>query len=473
MFDKKITVVITSYNSEKYIKDSILSVLNQTYKNFELIIVDDGSKDNSKKIINFFKRRDKRIKTFFFKRNIGSAAFARNYAIKRSRGSYISFLDADDIWLPTKLEIQINHLNRYTIMSSTLCTYIDKKGNLYSGFFTKYARKFIQNIIFKLGLKGLYVYNPFILSSVIIKKNILTKYYFDEDIFTIGVEDLKLWLNILSNNSINQISLVNSFQVKIRRRNDSMNINYTQASTRAVYVISNFFLLNKDYKNFYLFLLGILFRALKVLYKLFYSKLNKFFSYIAIFLFSFYFIFFVSPFPWYIGKNLVNYDNFYGEALVILSGNGDKDYINTGYQKRYLDAKILLKQNNYKKIILIGRDQEIPEYEILRSLIVFDGFDKNNIIILTQVGSTSGNLELIYTKLSEEKITSFNFLTAPYHTKRCALIWKKNNYNINMFVANNIDNPLTLKKWNYSFNELKVIFYEYSATLYNKLRNKL
>jgi uncharacterized SAM-binding protein YcdF (DUF218 family) len=169
----------------------------------------------------------------------------------------------------------------------------------------------------------------------------------------------------------------------------------------------------------------------------------------------------------------VNYDNFYGEALVILSGNGDKDYINTGYQKRYLDAKILLKQNNYKKIILIGRDQEIPEYEILRSLIVFDGFDKNNIIILTQVGSTSGNLELIYTKLSEEKITSFNFLTAPYHTKRCALIWKKNNYNINMFVANNIDNPLTLKKWNYSFNELKVIFYEYSATLYNKLRNKL
>jgi glycosyltransferase involved in cell wall biosynthesis len=66
MFDKKITVVITSYNSEKYLKDSILSVLNQTYKNFELIIVDDGSKDNSKKIINVFKRQDKRIKSFFF-----------------------------------------------------------------------------------------------------------------------------------------------------------------------------------------------------------------------------------------------------------------------------------------------------------------------------------------------------------------------------------------------------------------------
>ena len=473
MFDKKITVVITSYNSEKYLKDSILSVLNQSYKNFELIIVDDGSKDNSKKIINFFKRQDKRIKTFFFKRNNGSEAFARNYAIKKSRGSYISFLDADDIWLHTKLETQINHLNEYTIMSSTLCTYIDKKGHLYSGFFTKYARKFIQNLVFKLGLKGLYIYNPFILSSVIIKKNILTKYFFDEDKFIIGVADLKLWLDILKNNPINQISLINSFLVKIRRRDDSMNINYTQASTRAIYAISNFFLYHKDYKNFYLFVLGILFRALKVLYKLFYSKLKNFFSYIVIFLFSFYFLFFISPLPWYIGKNLIKYDNFNAEALVILSGNGDNDYINTGYQRRYLDAKILLKQNSYKKIFLMGRDQEMPEYEILRSLIAFDGFDKNNIIILNQVGSTSGNLELIYKKLSDEKIISFNFLTAPYHTKRSALIWKKNNYNIDMLIANNIDNPLSLRRWNYSYKELKVIFYEFIAIIYNKLQNKI
>jgi len=473
MFNKKITVVITSYNSEKYLKESISSVLNQTYKNFELIIIDDGSKDKSRKIINFFKTKDKRIKAFFFKKNIGSAAFARNYAIKKSQGAHISFLDADDIWLEKKLETQVNHLNSNTIMSSTLCTYIDKKGNLYSGFFTKYARKFLQNIIFKLGLKGLYIYNPFILSSVIVKKDILKKIYFDEDKFIVGVEDLKLWLNILRNNPVNQISLINSFLVKIRRRDDSMNINYTQASTRAIYAISNFFLDHKDFKNFYLFVLGILFRTLKVFYKLIYYKLKKIFLLILLFFTFFYFLFFVSPLPWHLSKNLVKYDNVNGEALVILSGNGDNDYINTGYQRRYLDSKILLKQNTYKKIFLIGRDQEIPEYEILRSLIAFDGYDKNNIIILNQVGSTPGNLELLYNKLRDEKIKSFNFLTAPYHTKRCSLIWKKNKYDINMFVSYNIDNPLLSEKWNYSFKELKIIFYEYAAILYNKFQNKL
>ena len=246
MFNKKITVIITSYNSEKYLKQSISSVLNQTYKNFELIIVDDGSRDNSRKIINSFKKKDCRIKTFFFKSNIGLEAYARNYAIKQSRGSYISFLDADDVWLDTKLETQVSYLKKKIIMCTTLCTYIDYKGNQYSSFFTNIARKFIQNLVFKLGLRGLYVYNPFILSSVIIRRDILIKYYFDENKFIIGVADLKLWLNILKNNPINQISLINSFLVKIRRRKDSLNINYTQASTRAIYAISNFFLYHKD-----------------------------------------------------------------------------------------------------------------------------------------------------------------------------------------------------------------------------------
>ena len=82
-------------------------------------------------------------------------------------------------------------------------------------------------------------------------------------------------------------------------------------------------------------------------------------------------------------------------------------------------------------------------------------------------------MELIYKKLSDEKIISFNFLTAPYHTKRSALIWKKNNYNIDMFIANNIDNPLSLWRWNYSYKELKIIFYEFIAIIYNKLQNKI
>ena len=475
MYNKKITVIITSFNSEKYLKESISSVINQTYKNLEIIIVDDGSNDNSKKIINFFKNQDKRIRTILLKKNSGSEAVTRNFGIKKSKGEYISFLDADDIWLPKKLETQVQYMNKSKIMFTTLCIYIDNKGNLYSGFLSKFLRKIIQNFIFRLGLKGLYIYNPFILSSVLIKKKELKKYYFNEYKYIVGVADLKLWLDVLKNNPIDKVTLINSFLVKIRRRDDSININYTQASTRAIYAISNFFLHHKDFKNFYLFVLGILIRALKVLYKLFYFQIRKFFICIFFLLTFTYLLIFISPAPWFLSKQLIYYDNsnINSEVLVILTGNGDSDYINTGYQKRYLDTKILLKKNNYKKIYLIGREQEIPEYEILRSLLAFDGYDKNNIIILYQADSTYGNLQLIYKELTNKKILTFHFLTAPYHTKRSNLIWKKNFIDIEIVVTENIDNPLKNKRWNYSYNEIKVIFYEYFAILLNKLQNKL
>jgi teichuronic acid biosynthesis glycosyltransferase TuaG len=475
MFNKKITVIITSYNSEKYLKESISSVINQTYKNLEIIIVDDGSNDNSKRIISFFQNQDKRIRTIFLKKNSGSEAVTRNIGIKKSKGEYISFLDADDIWLPKKLETQIQYFNKSKIMFATLCKYIDDKGNFYSGFLSNFLRKIIQNFIFKLGLKGLYIYNPFILSSVLIKKKVLKKYYFTEDKYIVGVADLKLWLDILKNNSIHKVTLINSFLVKIRRRNDSMNINYTQASTRSIYAISNFFLYHKDFKNFYLFVLGILFKALKVLYKLLYFQIKRFFICILLLLTFTYFLIFISPAPWFLTKELIHYDNsnINSEVLVILTGNGDSDYINTGYQKRYLDTKILIKKNIYKKIYLMGREQEIPEYEILRSLLVFDGFDKNNIIILKQASSTYGNMQLIYKELTNKKISTFHFLTAPYHTKRSYLIWKKNFFDIEIEISENIDNPLKNKRWNYSYKEIKVIFYECIAIFFNKLQKKL
>jgi hypothetical protein len=88
-----------------------------------------------------------------------------------------------------------------------------------------------------------------------------------------------------------------------------MNINYTQASTRSIYAISNFFLYHKDFKNFYLFVLGILFKALKVLYKLFYFQIKRFFICILLLLTFTYFLIFISPAPWFLTKELIHYDN--------------------------------------------------------------------------------------------------------------------------------------------------------------------
>ena len=103
-----VSIVMPSYNSEKYIKASIESVLNQTYPKWELLIVDDFSTDNTVEIIKTF--RDERIKFFQNEKNSG-AAISRNKALREAKGQWIAFLDSDDLWLPTKLEEQLSFMN--------------------------------------------------------------------------------------------------------------------------------------------------------------------------------------------------------------------------------------------------------------------------------------------------------------------------------------------------------------------------
>jgi glycosyltransferase involved in cell wall biosynthesis len=103
----KVSVIIPSYNHEKYIAEAIQSILNQTYQDFEIIITDDGSKDNTVKIIKSF--TDSRIKLFCFSQNQGAAA-AANQCIAESKGEFIALLNSDDAWVPEKLERQVNFL---------------------------------------------------------------------------------------------------------------------------------------------------------------------------------------------------------------------------------------------------------------------------------------------------------------------------------------------------------------------------
>ncbi|MEX1033943.1 MAG: glycosyltransferase [Cellvibrionaceae bacterium] len=101
-----VTVITANYNGRQYIARAIESVLNQTYQNIEYFIVDDGSTDDSAEIIKQFGRKDSRIKALFLPNNRGVAQ-ARNAGIENSTGEYITFLDADDIWAPEKIEKQV------------------------------------------------------------------------------------------------------------------------------------------------------------------------------------------------------------------------------------------------------------------------------------------------------------------------------------------------------------------------------
>lgn len=103
-----VSIIMPSYNTGAFIAESIQSVLNQTYTNWELIIVDDCSTDNTDEILNMY-LEDKRIRYLKNEKNFG-AAISRNRALREAKGRYIAFLDSDDLWEPEKLRLQLSFM---------------------------------------------------------------------------------------------------------------------------------------------------------------------------------------------------------------------------------------------------------------------------------------------------------------------------------------------------------------------------
>ncbi len=137
MNSRLISIITPSYKSEKFIADTIQSVLNQTYQNWEMIIVDDVSPDNSNKIIEQYVKKDSRIKLIKLEKNSGPAV-ARNKAIEEAKGRYIAFLDADDLWKSEKLEKQIKFMQENNL-AFTYGSYdlMDENGKGLGTFITK------------------------------------------------------------------------------------------------------------------------------------------------------------------------------------------------------------------------------------------------------------------------------------------------------------------------------------------------
>lgn len=122
----RVTAIIPTYNYAHFVGDAIQSVLGQTFPDWELIVVDDGSTDNTADVVASF--QDSRIR-YIYQDNRGNAA-ARNTALKLARGEYIAFLDADDLWLPQKLERQVEALDKLAPTTGIIYTdlYIHQEG---------------------------------------------------------------------------------------------------------------------------------------------------------------------------------------------------------------------------------------------------------------------------------------------------------------------------------------------------------
>ena len=114
----KVSVIIPTYNRASLLQEAIDSVLNQTYTNWEVIIVDDASEDNTEKVVKAIS--DSRVHYIRHSQNKGGAD-ARNTGIDNSQGDYVAFLDSDDIWEPTKLETQLDQIFRANDPSKVVC----------------------------------------------------------------------------------------------------------------------------------------------------------------------------------------------------------------------------------------------------------------------------------------------------------------------------------------------------------------
>lgn len=141
-----VSVIMPSYNTESYIADSIQSVIDQTYQNWELIIVDDCSTDRTRERAASF--RDERIILLKNEKNVGAAS-SRNYALRKAKGKWIAFLDSDDLWLPNKLEKQIRFMEDHNaVFSYTAYEDIDCNGTTL-GYITRGPRRITRRGMYR------------------------------------------------------------------------------------------------------------------------------------------------------------------------------------------------------------------------------------------------------------------------------------------------------------------------------------
>ena len=180
-----VSVVMPAYNAEQYIEEAIRSVQEQTMEKWELIVVDDCSTDNTIQLVQSIAKDDDRIRLLLNQINQGAAA-SRNRALNECRGQYVAFLDADDVWRPGKLNVQIEKAEAaHADIVYTSYALIDECGKRrYHDFIVKEQTSFREML----------VRNEIGCLTVLIRRDFLQRYHFPEKIYQ---EDYALWLTLL------------------------------------------------------------------------------------------------------------------------------------------------------------------------------------------------------------------------------------------------------------------------------------
>ena len=186
----KVSIITPAHNAEKFLGDAVGSVLRQTYKNWEMFIIDDGSTDDTFACAKNFATGDSRIRAIKNEQNLGVAA-TRNRGVEMANGEYIAFLDADDVWCEDKLERQLNCLKK----TESDLVYTGARCISDSGEFLDKVFKVPTNIDYASLLRG----NDIVCSSVLIKTERIRCFPMQRSDLH---EDYICWLSILKEGHI-------------------------------------------------------------------------------------------------------------------------------------------------------------------------------------------------------------------------------------------------------------------------------
>ena len=266
-----VSVVIPYYNSKSTIIRAIESVISQTFTDFEIILVDDGSADNSHKLVDDFIKKHEAISfKHYYQKNAGPSE-ARNFGISRSDAEYIAFLDSDDSWLSCKLEIQMKLMteNKIDLLGSNI-NIVVTNGKISRKCYTKKDLEYIS--FYKLLFK-----HYFSTSSVVAHKNVLSnvggfpekqKYAEDTLLFARITRKYKA--------AVSKDFLVNTYKPLFGESGLSANLKETNR-----YVLNNFRALKREsanstkQKGLFIYVLAVLFSQVKYFRKMLISLLRK------------------------------------------------------------------------------------------------------------------------------------------------------------------------------------------------------
>ena len=232
MKNHKVSVIIPTYNRAHFLPRAIKSVLNQTFQDFELIIVDDGSTDNTKEVVEDFQKQDSRIK-YIWQENSGGPAKPKNTGIKNSKGEFLAFLDSDDEWLPEKLEKQLELFEKNKRLGIVGCncwnihTNQKNKKIEYKIKITKNKENIISNILGKCFINTS--------SSIIISRFVFDDIGFYDERFKIA-DDWDLYIRILEKYNFDFVEepLLNYY---IHNENISGNSGAIKAAKDGIYIL--------------------------------------------------------------------------------------------------------------------------------------------------------------------------------------------------------------------------------------------